>query len=848
LPLRKQPGRIEVEDALAGILATARSAPIVTKVMARARFLLPLFLLLSANLVAASDENPRTAEALYLQLRSLDLDPARVYQVRGADLDRPGLHISLEDGTIAFTRGIYGQITGAFFEGEGEVLVVPPDAAERQSLSLFTKAAVLEEHFATAYLRFNDNTVDELQPFLRSAEDPASFLAKWADSSRRLADTDALRLLMSLSRFLPSAAGSPAPADPADRFLHARLQGVTLGIFDLGYDSTLTESVWAGQVNPVDSLTFYDQWLSFRPKGIPVSERNPADFVEMSAYRIVSRIQPPTTLQAEAELDVSILSGGERVLFFELSRALKIASVEADGAPVDFVHNPSLEGSQLARRGNDLVALVFPAILRSGQHFRLHFVYAGDVLAEAGKGLLYVGARGTWYPNRGFAMANFDLDFRYPADWTLLATGSKVESGQTDSEMHTRWRTDRPIPVAGFNLGRYATATASAGQVVVESYATKGVERSFPRRREATALLPDLRPGEGFPPPPVLTFPPPPSPAHNAQAVADNAAEALQFFARHFGPYPYKSLVLTQMPGTLSQGWPGLVFLSTYGFLSPEERKQLNLSPVDAALDGQVIAHETAHQWWGDLILWKSYRDQWAFEGLANYCSLMLLEKQDPAAFRAIMDHYRRVLLSKNKDDVELREAGAVTLGVRLNSSKFPNGYDAISYGRGTWLFHMLRHMLNEGVSSQPNADEPFLRALVRLRQQMEGKVVTTERVLQAFAVDAPSPLWFEGKKSLDWFLEGWIHGNAIPKIELRNVKLLKRSNSATASGTILQKLAPADLVTSVPLYAVLPGKKTVWVGRVFADGAETSFRITVPANTEKILVDPNDTVLSRRD
>jgi len=212
------------------------------------------------------------------------------------------------------------------------------------------------------------------------------------------------------------------------------------------------------------------------------------------------------------------------------------------------------------------------------------------------------------------------------------------------------------------------------------------------------------------------------------------------------------------------------------------------------------------------------------------------------------MDHYRRVLLSKNKDDVELREAGAVTLGVRLNSSKFPNGYDAISYGRGTWLFHMLRHMLNEGVSSQPNADEPFLRALVRLRQQMEGKVVTTERVLQAFAVDAPSPLWFEGKKSLDWFLEGWIHGNAIPKIELRNVKLLKRSNSATASGTILQKLAPADLVTSVPLYAVLPGKKTVWVGRVFADGAETSFRITVPANTEKILVDPNDTVLSRRD
>src|SRR5438874_8059320 len=44
--------------------------------------------------------------------------------------------------------------------------------------------------------------------------------------------------------------------------------------------------------------------------------------------------------------------------------------------------------------------------------------YAGDVLSEAGGGLLYVGARGIWYPNRGLAAADFDLRFQYPAGWT----------------------------------------------------------------------------------------------------------------------------------------------------------------------------------------------------------------------------------------------------------------------------------------------------------------------------------------------------------------------------------------------------------------------------------------------
>src|SRR5664279_530903 len=76
---------------------------------------------------------------LYRALRSVGLDPQRVYKIREAAIDREDVHLWLNDGTIAFSQSVDGHITGAYFEGEGEVLVRPPDRRERASLGLFTK-------------------------------------------------------------------------------------------------------------------------------------------------------------------------------------------------------------------------------------------------------------------------------------------------------------------------------------------------------------------------------------------------------------------------------------------------------------------------------------------------------------------------------------------------------------------------------------------------------------------------------------------------------------------------------------------------------------------------------------
>jgi hypothetical protein len=828
---------------------------------------------------------PSATAALYTRIRSIGIDPHRIYRVRDASIDRPNLHLDLDDGTLAFSEDICGHITAAFFEGEGEIRLRPPNRVERASLALFTNMAILEEQFTSGYLRFNDDTAAALTPFLTPLSDAPDFIKDWGETTRNLAEFDSLRLLLDLSHFLPTTTtGATEPPQKFSSLLHVHLFGKRFGVFEVFWDAANSEPLWVGQSRVNNNLLFFDIWTAFAPTESRGQTAAPVRDASISAFHIQATVQPPTTLRAQTEVKLRIRAGGQRTLLFLLSRFLKIDSVDADGHPLDFIQNPAIEGTELRRKGNDLVAVVFPAPLAPGQELKLHFAYAGDVLSEAANGLLYVGERGTWYPNFGLSPAQFDMEFHYPAAWTLLATGKKISSvnvldGSANDPLaaqnSSRWTSERPIPVAGFNLGKYVRAEARAGNVLVQAYGTRGVEKSFPKAQSEIIeqpTFPSLRGSRSTIRPPVVITPPPPSPARDVQSVADRAASAITNFSEWFGPYPYGSLALTQMPGDLSQGWPGLVFLSAFAFLSPQEQKDLRLDPVLRDIDSQVLVHETAHQWWGDLILWKTYHDQWIAEGLANYASLLMLEQHSPAQFHEVLEKYRRDLMSKNKEGEWLRDAGPVTLGQRLDSSHFPEGYEAISYERGTWLFHMLRSMLQDSAirnsaprnsesvthsrkarsnrASDPNSDEPFFRALRKIRERYAGKTISTEELIQVFEEELPRPLWYEHRHKLDWFLEGWINGTAIPELETRDVRITEKSaqtavTSVIVQGTIVQKDAPDDLVTAVPVYASTASNSLIFLGEVLADGHETPFRFAAPPDFRKIVLDPYQTILT---
>ena len=260
----------------------------------------------------------------------------------------------------------------------------------------------------------------------------------------------------------------------------------------------------------------------------------------------------------------------------------------------------------------------------------------------------------------------------------------------------TRWRSSRPLPLAGFNLGQYAVSQAQAGDTLVSTYGARSVEQSLARGASA---VPPQEPvwRAGRPLPPTVPAGAMRAPGTHPAAVEQQAVAAVDFLSQRLGIFPYPSLSLTQMPGSSSQGWPGLIFLSSYVFLPAAERRPV--PPADQEYDRTLYdqlmtTHEVAHQWWGDAVLWKGYRDQWLMEALANYCALMQLESADPERFRRTMERYRQHLLRKNPRGLSYGQAGAVTLGVRLSSSKFPDGYETVAYERGSWLIHMLRGLL----------------------------------------------------------------------------------------------------------------------------------------------------------
>ena len=306
------------------------------------------------------------------------------------------------------------------------------------------------------------------------------------------------------------------------------------------------------------------------------------------------------------------------------------------------------------------------------------------------------------------------------------------------------------------------------------------------------------------------------------------------------------------MPGNFSQGWPGLVFLSSFAFLSPQEQADLHLDPVTRALDSQVLVHETAHQWWGDLVLWKSYHDQWIAEGLANYASLLILEQQNPGAIPAGPGKVPSRPSEQEQRWRVVARCRSGDLGQRLDSSHFPSGYEAISYERGTWLFHMLRmhaarfrsRSRSRKARRQANSDEPFFRALRKIRDRYAGKRLSTQEMIAGFRRGTAAPTLVR-ESSQTGLVFGRMDqrdgdsGAGSPKSESR-----EKAGVTTVTGVIVQKDAPDDLVTAVPC---MPrrGNAQVFLGEVLADGRETAFRLTAPSDVRKIVLDPKQTILT---
>ncbi|MGA2181951.1 MAG: M1 family aminopeptidase [Bryobacteraceae bacterium] len=721
---------------------------------------------------------PATAAELGLLLAHNELDPEACYRVNDLKISREDVSVYLTSGYLILAKKVNGVRPAALFSadvdaGDAEVVVMPPNRGERLSLASFTESPNLDEHFRAGLMVFSDNTGAELERqveqdarehggYRRDSNVASQLAGKWNETLRTLSGNFTVRMVQDML----------SPGTPGFFFLATA--GTRLGSFDILYDPTIPDQIILGQVSERNQKTYFDVWTAFAGRAARASANNSA-WAPLRAedYRIEADLDDTLGMRAVTRVKVTPADTAGRALPFLISARMRVTEVRIDGVAAEVYQKPSLHAGPVWG-GNDEVFLVVPAApLKAGQSYEFEFHHEGNVITESGKGMYFVGARGTWYPHPPVDLTRFDLTFHFPKALDLVATGDVVEKRTGGDRRTLRFRSGEPIRFAGFNLGRYQRKCISRDGF----------------RIEVCANTPDEANPVGI----TETAP-------RMEAIANEVIAALQFMTSQYGPPPVHSLTVSPIPTTFGQGFPGLIYLSTLAYLNPEQRpKEARADEYTEFFFSELMAaHETAHQWWGNLVSPATSRDDWLMEALANYSALMYLEKKKGRdTLDKILEDYRRHLMVKAPDGREVESAGPVTWGLRLSSSQFPDAWRVITYEKGSWIIHMLRVRLG---------DERFRAFLAELCRRYRFQALTTDQFRRLAAQYLPPG---SRDPALETFFDAWVYGTGIPILRL---KYAIRGTRVT--GTVEQSGVPDDFSALAPVGIRTGPQKTVveWV------------------------------------
>ena len=142
------------------------------------------------------------------------------------------------------------------------------------------------------------------------------------------------------------------------------------------------------------------------------------------------------------------------------------------------------------------------------------------------------------------------------------------------------------------------------------------------------------------------------------------AKAAIGLYTNYFGPFPFKRFSITQQTAcTYGQSWPELVWLPICSFYDTTVRHQLGLDWGDRGYWKVVTPHEVAHQWWGQLVGFNSYRDQWMSEGFADFSASLFL--QSAYAQKGPKNSFHSGTTNGNRSWRRMRKAFAPSMPVR---------------------------------------------------------------------------------------------------------------------------------------------------------------------------------------
>jgi hypothetical protein len=300
-----------------------------------------------------------------------------------------------------------------------------------------------------------------------------------------------------------------------------------------------------------------------------------------------------------------------------------------------------------------------------------------------------------------------------------------------------------------------------------------------------------------------------PRQAGRIRSFMTQTSTILSRYANIVGDLPYPSFSLALVDDPLPGGHSPAYFALLHQPL-PTSNYTWRNDPVSFDKFPQFfLAHELAHQFWGDAIGGENYHEQWISEGFAQFFALLHAEQsRSRESFDDILRQMRRTSITYDR-------YGPIWLGYRLGHLQSDSRvFRALVYNKSALVLHMLRRMMG---------DEAFFRGLRRFYMESRFSKVGTDDVRKAFEA--------EHGKSLERFFERWIMNSGVPQVVVTHtVSGAGPSASGAAPLTSLQTSQGPVLAANPSQAAGVAGQGSVTLkfeqrGEVFEFPITVKFR-----------------------
>jgi hypothetical protein len=755
--------------------------------------------MVEANVAVPTGGLKANSDPVYQELRQqakTDQDFSGPYAtINNLVVKREGATFTFRSGEIYFLAPVERRVTGAVFIGEGEITVMPPTEVERNSLKIFTDQPTLTEQFSNLVLRFTDKMFEEVKGSPNATMGNGGSQAGRARelyrdnqqlTRKRLRDNRELRTLEDIY----------APERPGflNAFIDGRRYSKLVYIFDpLGILEVSPEEVALLSYGETDGgfWTAFHQADEYQKGSAASSEDH--RIVDITHHEIDGSIKG-AHITATDIITFRALVAGTRVVRFDLYRTLRVSRVQGEqGKDLNFIQESKDEDADFG--------VILQQPLEAGKIYKLTVSYdGGDALRDSGGGNFILIPRSTWYPNNAGTQfgdrAIFDITFRYPKGMTFVGTGAPVGPDTREGERSvTKWSSGTTeLAVAGFNYGKFKKKEVFDKDTGynIEFYANEEVPDEL--KQVQMAIEQAERAGVQ-----TMTTLGSISTTKMADSAIADAQNATRVYNAYFGKLPYSRLAMTQQPaGFFGQAWPTLIFMPYTAFIDTTQRTQLfGVRGGTNNFWRYVAPHEIAHQWWGHIIGWDSYHDQWMSEGFAEFSASLYVWyiRKDMNKFIDFWEDQRKLIVeaSPATKDRKPYTVGPVTQGYRLSNGKTGAVYRFLIYPKGAYILQMIRMMMFE----QPSGDAQFQAMMKDFVQTYFNKDVSTEDFKRIVEKHMTGQMDVQKNGRMDWFFNEWVYGTEMPAYRFE----YQIGSDGSLSGRITQSGVSNSFVMLVPVY-----------------------------------------------